>query len=155
MYVPRWILRITAVLIASASGYSSSDEIYRTVDAQGHVSYSDHALSPQSKKVTLDVIEADPAEVARLAKLQAQENADSVEQARRSQQHIAEQQKEEALRQLQQRRCEQARNRFAIFAAGGRIVRYDAQGNREFYSDEEIESQRISAKAAMDSACSD
>jgi cation transport ATPase len=142
------------VLIAGAAGHLCADEIYKTVDAQGHVSYSDHALSPQSKRVTLDVIEADPAEAARLERERAQEHAEADQQAKLSQRRAAEQQKQDAQKQQQERKCEQARIRFAAFAAGGRIVKYDEQGNREFYSDEEIDAQRNSAKAQMDSACS-
>jgi len=154
MILSRWSLHVATMLIASVACHVCAEEIYKTVDAQGHVSYSDHALSPQSKKVTIDVIEGDPAEAARLAKQQAQENADAVEHAKLSQQRAAEQQSQEAQRQSQQRKCEQARNRFATFAAGGRIVKFDEQGNREFYSDDEIEAQLNSAKAAVDSACS-
>jgi Domain of unknown function (DUF4124) len=153
MTVSRWNLYFGAVLITSAAGAVCADDIYKTVDAQGHVSYSDRALSPQSRRVTLNVIEGDPAEVARLAKEQAQQNTDSVQQAKLSQQHAAERQKQDEQKQLQERKCEQARSRFATFAAGGRIVKYDEQGNRDFYSDEEIEAQRVSAKAEMDSVC--
>jgi hypothetical protein len=41
-----------------------------------------------------------------------------------------------------------------MFAAGGRIFRTDEQGNRVYYSDQEIDQQRAATKAAMDSACS-
>jgi hypothetical protein len=154
MTISRWGPQIGAMLIATATCHAIAHDIYKTVDAEGHVTYSDHALSPQSKKVTIDVIQGDPAEAARLAKERALVNADAAQQAKLSQQRAAEQQAQEAQKALQQRKCEAARSRFATFAAGGRIFNIDEQGNRVYYSDEEIEAQRNSAKVAMDSACS-
>jgi Domain of unknown function (DUF4124) len=154
MTVSRFSLRIAAILITGSTCHAFADEIYKTVDAQGHVTYSDHALSPQSKRVTLDVVEGDPVEAARLAKEQALVSADTAQQAKLSQQRAVEQQKQEAQKSQQQRKCKMARDRFATFAAGGRIFKVDEQGNRVYYTDEEIDAQRDSAKAAMDSACS-
>src|SRR5580658_3355454 len=149
MTVSGWSLRIAALLIAGATCHASADDIYKTVDAQGRVTYSDRALSPQSKRVTVDVIEGDPVEAARMAKEQAQVNADAAQQAKLSQQRAAEQQKQDAQKVQQQRACELARNHYATFAAGGRIFKVDEQGNRAYYTDQEIEEQRTSAKAAM------
>lgn len=130
-----------------------SDDVYRTVDPQGHVTYSDKPLTPASKKVEIDVIAANPQEAARLAKEQALANADVAQQARQAAQQAGEQQKQANQEAVQRRRCDAARARYSIFAAGGRIFKMDDQGNRAFYSDEEIEAQRIASKAAVDSLC--
>ena len=130
-----------------------ADDIYRTVDAQGNVTYSDHAIAPTSRKVTLDVIAANPENAARLAKEQAMINADQAEQAKAARQDAAVQRQQQAEAAARAHQCEAARLRYAAFAAGGRLWHPDAQGNRVFYSDQEIEAERVRSKAAMDGAC--
>jgi len=130
-----------------------ADTMYRTVDAQGHVTYSDRPLSPSSQKISVDVTGPNASEAARLSKEQAADSA--ADQLRMQQsQHEAEEAKKAAARDAaQQQRCNAARGRYASYAAGGRLFRTDADGNRVFLSDEEIDEQRTLAKAAMDSAC--
>jgi hypothetical protein len=153
MTVERWSPRIAGMLIAGVALSALADDVYKTVDAQGRVTYSDHAISPESKRVTVDVIQGNPQEAARLAKERAVVNAGAAEQAKQAQQQANEQLRQQAQAASQKQACEAARNRYGTFSAGGRIYHTDDQGNRAFYSDEEIEAQRISAKAAMDSAC--
>jgi hypothetical protein len=141
-----------AILVADQIAFAS--DVYKTVDAQGNITYSDHAVSPNSTKVTLDIIQGNPEDAARLAKTMAAANADAVQQAKIAQQQAADDQKQQAQQEQQRRRCEAARGRYATFAAGGRLFHADEQGNRVYYSDAEIDAQRISAKAAMDAACS-
>jgi predicted anti-sigma-YlaC factor YlaD len=139
--------------ILGVACYAVASDVYKTVDAQGHVTYSDHALSPESKKVTLDVIQANPQEAARMAKQLAAENADAVQRAKSAREQGDEQQRQKAQQQEQQQRCQAARDRYATFASGGRLFHIDAQGERVYYTDEEIQAQASTAKAAMDSAC--
>ena len=145
-----WLLGAALVL---GVGAVLAGDVYRTVDAAGQVTYSDHALSPSSEKVKVDVVEGDPREAARLSKATAAEHADAAQRARSVQQQEAEQHRQETQQQHQQAACRSARARYAVFAAGGRLFRMDDQGNRVYYSDAEIDAQRDSAKAAMDSAC--
>jgi len=149
----RCYLPIACVLIASVALNAFADDVYKTVDAQGHVTYSDHAISPASRKVTVDVVQGNPEEAARLAKERAVINASAAQEAKQVQQQAVDQVKQQAAEASQRQRCDAARNRYAMFAAGGRIFKTDDQGNRVFYSDAEIDAERISTKAAMDNAC--
>jgi len=54
---------------------------------------------------------------------------------------------------LAEERCQNARTNYQIYAEGGRIQKLNAQGEREFLSDEEIESKRESSRRLMDEAC--
>jgi hypothetical protein len=150
---PRCLL-ISATAILVAAQIAVAGDVYKTVDAQGHVIYSDRAVSPNSTKVTLDIIQGNPQEAQRLAKTMAATNADAAQQAKTAAQQAADQQKQQSQQEQLRRRCEAARGRYATFAAGGRLFRADEQGNRVYYSDAEIDAQRVSAKAEMDSACS-
>jgi len=154
----RWVsmskLRFRQLVGASmavlASQLLMADDLYKTIDDQGHVVYSDHPVSSASQKIFLHVAPADPAEAVRLAKEQAIDAVDAVQQTH---DQLTEQKKKAIQEAAQQRRCEAARNRYFLFRDGGRIYKRDEQGNRVFYSDQEIDAQRVATKAAMDSAC--
>ena len=145
------LLCAAAMLVAAQR--SLADDMYKTVDPQGHVTYSDHPLSPSSQRVSIEVKEGNAEEAARLTRQQAAMDAESALQMKQAWQEADEQAKKAAQLAQQQQRCNAARSRYAMFAAGGRIFKVDAQGNRVYYSDEEIEQQRALTKAAMDSAC--
>jgi hypothetical protein len=130
-----------------------ADTMYRTVDAQGQVTYSDRPLSSSSQKISVDVTGPNASEAVRLSKEQdAQAAAD--QQRMQQNQHDADEAKKAAAHDAaQQQRCNAARGRYASFAAGGRLFRTDADGNRVYLSDQEIDEQVTLSKAAMDAAC--
>ena len=130
-----------------------ADTMYRTVDAQGHVTYSDRPLSPSSQRISVDVTGPNASEAARLSKEQAAESAADQQRIQQNQHDAEEAKKAAAHDAAQQQRCTAARGRYASFAAGGRLFRTDAEGNRVYLSDEEIDGQRTLAKADMDAAC--
>jgi photosystem II stability/assembly factor-like uncharacterized protein len=86
---------------------------------------------------------------ARLAKEQAMLTADAAQQAQQAQHEAAEQMKKAAQEAAQKQRCDAARNRYAVFSAGGRIFKSDEQGNRVYYSDQGVDEQRVASRAAM------
>ena len=50
-------------------------------------------------------------------------------------------------------RCNQLRSNYQIYADGGRIQKLNANGEREYMTDEEIESKRESSRRQMEEAC--
>jgi hypothetical protein len=149
-----WLEALTAVMaMPIVCPCSLADDMYKTVDPQGHVIYSDHPLSSASQRISVQVTAPNPEEAARIAKEQATLNADAAQEAQQAKRDADEQAKKAAHDAAQKRRCDSARNRYAVFAAGGRIFKSDEQGNRVYYSDQEIEEQRQAAKAIMDSTC--
>jgi hypothetical protein len=151
--LPLWrLLPAAALLVASLN--TLADDVYKTVDAQGAVVFSDHPLSSASKLVSVQVTAPNQENAARLTKEQALQNADAAQQAQQLQRDSQELQKKAAQEATQKQRCDAARNRYAVFSSGGRIFKGDDQGNRVYYSDQEIDQQRAITKAAMDSACS-
>jgi hypothetical protein len=147
------LVYLFAAVILIAERDALADEMYKTVDPKGGVVYSDHPLSPASQRINIQVIQGNSAEASRLTKEQALINADAAQNAQQAQRDADAQHKRAAQDSAQRQRCDVARNRYAVFAAGGRLFRSDAQGNRVYYSDQEIDEQRAAAKAAMDSFC--
>jgi hypothetical protein len=139
---------VLAGLAVAARGYG--DEVYKTVDASGHVVYSDHPTTPAAQKMSVSVTPADAAEAARLGKQRALEDA---EFAQRSKQDAADASKQAAQAKQDEARCTAARTRYNFLMQVNRLYRVDADGNRAYYSDAEADAMRATAKQTMDQAC--
>ena len=142
---------ITAgLLFASAMGAAQADQIYKSVDAQGHVTYSDRPNSSGAQKADVNVQQADPAEAERLAKerqlLKAEDDQRTKQQASDSRAK-AQQEHDKAAR------CRVARDNYNNLKDVGRIYKLDADGNRVYLSDSEAEAKRETARQVMTTAC--
>jgi len=144
------ICLVGALAAAAVVARGDADEVYKTVDASGHVVYSDHPTSPTAQKLSVPVTQPDPNEAARLAKQRELEDA---EYAQRSRQEADEQGREAAKAKEDAARCTAARNRYLSLKDVNRVYRLDADGNRVFYSDQEADAMRAAAKQTMERAC--
>ena len=127
-----------------------AQEIYRSVDADGHVIYSDRGGSKNAPKSAVHVNEGDPAEAARIAKEQQLLQA---EDAQRAKQQAIDDKNKASTDQKKQAACQNARNYYYRLRDSGRIYQRDPEGNRVYYSDSEADTLREQAKRAMTSAC--
>jgi preprotein translocase subunit SecF len=146
-----WALGSLAALICLASPVTAvhAGEIYKSVDAQGHVVYSDHADS-SAQKTDVQVDLPDATEVARNAKEQAVLKA---ENDARSKQAAIDAAKKAKLAQEKQVQCEAARGRYYAMKDARRIFQRDADGNRIYYSDADADARREDARQTMLTAC--
>jgi len=149
-----FISRGAVVVVLCALGCTGTplcaQEIYKSVDAEGHVVYSDRASTKNASKSTLHVDEPDPAEAARLAK---QQKLLETAAAQRVKQDAADAKSKAAEDERRQKACEKARNNYLRLKDSGRLFHRDADGNRVYYSDEEIDAMREQARRAMTAAC--
>jgi Domain of unknown function (DUF4124) len=131
---------------------AGAQEIYRSVDAQGHVIYSDRGASKNAPKTSLQVNEGDAVEAARIAheqqQLQAQDMLRTKQQASEDKVKAADDRKHEQA-------CKNAQTTYYRMMDVRRVAQpqRDADGNRVFYSDDEADALRAQAKKAMESAC--
>jgi hypothetical protein len=147
-----WRSAVLAALVALACPGRPpvAQEVYKSVDAQGHVVYSDRGATKSAEKTPVHVDQPDPAEVARLAKEQQMLKAE--DQARAKQQAVDDRNKA-AADQRKQAACTNARNYYFRLIDARRIYRPADNGDRVFYSDEEADALRQKAKQAMNDAC--
>jgi hypothetical protein len=144
---------IVLLQVLGPLGAPQAAEVYKWIDAEGHVVYSDRAPTSTAQKSFVPVDQPDPAEVARNAK---EQKIMSAEDAQRKKQQAIEDRKmaqkaqEEHNRQVQ---CDNARNRYYSLRDSRRIYQRDADGNRIYYSDTEADAKREEARQAMMSAC--
>jgi uncharacterized protein DUF4124 len=148
---------VSVVLVAALGLFTRppllAQEVYKSVDVQGHVVYSDRGISKTAPKSQVHVDEPDPAEVARLAK--EQQLLDAADLERKKEQAAADHDKavEDRNRQQKQKACDNARNNYFRLNDTNRIFKRDADGNRVYYSDTEADALREQAKRAMTAAC--
>ncbi len=145
----RSVVIAALILLACLPSAPRAGEVYKSVDAEGHVVYSDRADTSVQKSV-VKVDQPDPRDVARNAK--DQEIYKAEENQRKKQQADADARKaqQEHLRQVQ---CDSAREHYYALKDARRIYNRDDAGNRVYYNDAEADAKRDEAKAAMDAAC--
>jgi Domain of unknown function (DUF4124) len=143
------VLILSVALVASL-GLARADEIYKSVDAQGHVVYSDRATTPTSQKSVVHVIQPDARDAARAAKettlLQVEESQRKRAEDEQSRNKAQQDHEKQVL-------CENARNRYFSIKDVNLLYKLDAQGNRVFYTDAEADARKEQAHQAMISAC--
>jgi Domain of unknown function (DUF4124) len=127
-----------------------AQEVYRSVDADGHVVFSDRASSKGAPKTAVHVDAPDPAEVARLAKEQEMLKA---EELQRTRQQALEAKEKARGDHAKQATCENARNYYFRLKDSNRLYQRDPDGNRVYYSDSEADALRERARRAMSAAC--
>ncbi len=142
---------ITAgLLFAAVMAPAPADQVYKSVDAQGHVTYSDRPNTSAAQKTDVTVQQADPAEAKRLAKERQLLNA---EDDQRKKQDAAADKSKAQQDHDKQARCQNARANYNSLKDVRRIYKTDADGNRTYLSDTEADAQREAARQVMNTAC--
>lgn len=141
------------MLPACLTDHVRADQVYRSVDAEGHVVYSDHAETPSAQKADIHVIRPDPKEVAQYAKeqqiLQAEDNQRKKQQAAEAAAAAKKSQAEQA-REVE---CGNARKQYDAIKDRRRLYSQDADGNRVYLSDTDADAKREEARQAVTAAC--
>jgi hypothetical protein len=127
-----------------------ADEVYKSVDAQGHVVYSDRPNTAAARRTDVAVQGPDVAEAARLAKEQAILKAEEEQRKRKERRDDKVKEQQDRAKQV---RCENARNRYLDMKEARRIFKRDADGTRVYYSDSDAGAKREEARKAMNIAC--
>lgn len=149
------VVRFGAVFTALAlilwpAGSVWSGEVYKSIDAQGHVVYSDHPETGTEQKSEVKAEGSNPAEAARIAKEQAILKA---EETQRNKQKAIEDAKKAQADHTAQVQCDSARNRYYALKDARRLYDRDADGNRVYLSDQNGDARREEARQAMTAAC--
>jgi hypothetical protein len=143
-------LFLTLALLICLRCPSQAGEVYKSIDAQGHVVYSDRPDTSTAQKTVVRVDQPDPREVARNAKEQEIQNAEETQHKKRQAIEDAKKALEDHNRQVQ---CDTARDHYYSLKDARRIYDRDADGNRVYYSDVDADAKREEARLAMVAAC--
>jgi Domain of unknown function (DUF4124) len=128
-------------------------EVYRWVDSNGRVQYSDHA-PPDIDAKTVGAKPATGSDSGAAAK----SYVDKEQDFRKRQVENAEKAKKQAAlddeSKAKQQNCTQARTQLATAQAGGRIARLNEKGQREYLDDNAIATERVKGQESVAKWCS-
>ena len=146
----RGVVLVALILLVHPACPLRANEVYKSVDAEGHVVYSDRADTSAAQKSVIRVDRPDPTEVARIAKEQEILKAEEIQQNRKKAVDEAKKAQQDHVTQVQ---CDSARNHYYALKDARRVYQRDADGNRIFYTDQEADAKREEARQAMTAAC--
>lgn len=148
-----------AALIMSLAVTAAQADVYRSVDAQGHVQYSD-TPTPGAELVHVQRTSASPGSSSTPASGNASGGSGSQSLARAGEQTQETLNKQAAQRSVQQdeeqtraEQCAKAKADYDQAIQARRIYKTGANGEREYLSDAEAETQRVNLRMQMQNLC--
>jgi len=141
---------MAGLLLSSTALPALADQVYKAVDAQGHVTYSDRPTSAGAQKTDVAVQQGDPKEAQRLAKEHMLLKAVDDQRNRKT---AADEQAKTKQNSEKKQLCDNARRHYNDIKDTNRIYTVTTDGNREYYTDAQADAMRTEAKRAMDAAC--
>jgi Domain of unknown function (DUF4124) len=147
----RLVLSLTALIALAPSTFA---DVYRFVDKQGNVQYTDKPALLPAEKLAVQSRATDTAQVA--ARSEADRARVTAEEAAR-QQAAAQQADQRAASQLtataKAEQCVKARERDVAYSTSKRLYESLPDGQRRYLTDAELTAARNEAKAAVAEMC--
>ncbi|MEO7744570.1 MAG: DUF4124 domain-containing protein [Usitatibacter sp.] len=143
--------RVMILAIALAIAPAAMAQLYKSVDKNGRVIYTDQPPANTDAKVLnipRSVTDAPAPSKSYVAqdKENEKKKKDASEKAAKAGDPAKKAQEDQA-------RCAQAKSAYQMYADGGRIYKNNEKGERVFLSDAEIEAERARSRREMDEAC--
>lgn len=146
------MLRIVAIaLILTGAAVAVQADIYRYVDSNGHVQYSDRWV-PGSERIrtTTSRPSSSSSSTSRTSSSTSEGDSRASEIARNQQTARAVQQDLDAARAKQ---CEEATKKYEQAIHARRMYRTGPNGERQYMTDAELSEYRLNARAERDEVC--
>ncbi len=150
--------RVLAIAAAMAFAPFAGAQLYKYVDKDGKTVYTDQPpVNAQAKTINVPPPPPAPPAGSKNGNAGNKTATEKDKELQKGRDQAKEQQKkqEDAAKkeQLAQERCAQARTAFQQFEQGGRIIKYNENGERTYLDDKEMASGREKARQEMDEAC--
>jgi Domain of unknown function (DUF4124) len=150
----RRVLAISALVLAAAATTAHAD-VYRFIDAQGRVQYSDRWVPGSELIKTSDrnrTVSSEAAAAQRAAEQTKLTVSNDRIAAQQAQQNAA-----QAMRQdvaaTRNEQCKQAKDRYEKSIQARRLYKVGKDGEREYLTDSEADEMRLQARVDMQNLC--
>ena len=143
--------RVMMMAIALAVAPAAMAQLYKSVDKNGRVIYTDQPPANADAKVIN--IPKSVTDAPAPSKSYVAQDKESEKKKKDANEKAAKAGDPAKKAQEDQARCAQARSAYQMYSDGGRLLKNNAKGEREYLSDAEIESERARSKREMDEAC--
>jgi hypothetical protein len=148
---------VAVAILASLPLSAAVADVYRSIDAQGHVLYSD-TYTPGAQLIKTDaqshlnMAVANPSPGVAKPSSPPPKGADSTDQATRD---AATKAVQADVAQTHADQCKKAQDYYQQIIQARRVYSSDSSGQRQYMSDADAEQARIDAKLQMDTYCKD
>ena len=160
MRIARVPLAVLALLLVAAS-WPAAAAVYKWVDPQGRIHYSDLPPPPEGKLLSVDTSASHPNERAPVSAPAPHSTAPSTTPAGPATGPAA---TPEAMARLKQSvdsdvanartdQCKQARDKYQTYVQSRRLYKEGPNKERIYLSDQELETERLQAKHDVDELC--
>jgi hypothetical protein len=148
-------MRIAVVLGLMAVSVAASADVYKWVDSQGRVYYSDRPEDIESaERLAVASRRTNPEQVA-------QRSEAAREQRQQSDAQAAERQRDQASAQAvrqdvsktRDQQCKEAKEQYRVAIESQKLYRIGKDGERYYLTSAEIDEARLNARRAMDQVC--
>ncbi len=137
-----------------ALSQSASADVYRYVDAQGNVQYTDKPALLPAQKLAVQSRATDTAAVASRADEERARQTTADASRQQAQTQAADSQGAQQLTATAKaEQCAKARERYSSYTVSQRLYEQLPDGQRRYLTDAELTAARTSAKTAMDAMC--
>lgn len=141
--------RILVFACALAVSTGAFAQLYKWVDKDGRVTYSDQPPPAQESK-QLNV-GGGPSTPARRSAIERDKELEKSRLDAKEKAKLSENLEKKA--QIDEENCNRAKAYLRTVTDGGRIATYDAKGERVLLDDRQIEEERVKAQKAVDESC--
>ena len=145
--------RFLILALAVALAPLASAQLYKYVDQNGKTVYTDQpppSADPKALRIPSSAVGSTPPAASKSAVQQDKDLQKGRDKLKDDQKKSDEKAQRAA---AEQERCDSAKVAYEHYAAGGRIAKLNAQGERVFLGDDEIDAEREKARRQMDEAC--
>jgi hypothetical protein len=144
----RWIAPIALIAAATAA----QADVYRTVDAEGHVEYSDRWV-PGAELVKTDRAHAADSSRSSTSDSQKRMTAENDRISAQLNREAAEREVKKDKDAARSEQCKQAKSRYQRAIESRRLYRDGANGERQYLTDDEADQERLQARLEVQEAC--
>ncbi|HZF16987.1 MAG TPA: DUF4124 domain-containing protein [Steroidobacteraceae bacterium] len=150
------MLRSLAFIAALVLSAAASAAVYKWIDAQGNIHYSDR---PPSETIEAQVINIDsrPSNRERVAVRRSASQQQSQSTAQADGKQRAEQATQQAVNsdvaKSRAKQCEEAKTRYQTAVESHKLYKLGKNGEREYLSDTELSQARLDARRNLDESC--
>ncbi len=148
------VLLLLAVLLSVTGIARAEKEVFRWVDENGVVYFSDRPLDPRAQPTGIYFQRTDPQRVAKeQMRQQYEENQTEVATAEQAETAAAEATRRAEEARTRDLQCNAARERFQVYTTAPRLYETLPGGERRYLTDDELTAAREQAKADVEQWC--
>jgi len=143
----------TLAFTLALGGNAIAGDIYKWVDAQGNVHYEDRPLSNGAERVAIDSRATDRAEASAKASATSEAWAETMAARREAREEQPSPDELRAEAEEKQRQCADYRQKLEKMLTSRRLYREDANGERVYLDDSQIDEARANAQTQVEEFC--